>query len=623
MHRLHANDQILSPESLKNTNSEMHASQGKNNWNSSDYASLEHYRDQMKQARKDTEPGHVYFDSSPVGSGKSFLNALHVQKFESSRTLVKTHRSAAETLAAYEKAGVKNVAAYPKLTEDNCRLFTHALRAQMLGLNVGTSLCEVCHLTDSCEYRRNIRKAQDAPHQILSHDRGRVRPATLGKADLIIIEEDCIGLMRPVIDASCGFMEVVALAAQAADSISGNATDEKNKQLRSAVQRLQEVATEYERLLSGGTAPTEIELPIPLSKPHNLEKLLAQNLRHVRTLGGMALKICLGAVFGEWKRIVFSVDRLWNAETNSHFTQPRIIAVGETKMPEDAEIWVTDATARYSQICSIFPRAENRTPQTKIQLQHPIQQVPIDVCKSSDVEDVSKLLKRLLAQYCRGDRVGLITHQEFLPDMLHLTSDERNHIAMSSYFGAGDDVGSNYWYKECDKLLILGTPRTALCDVKSRGIQGGHADFDHRHKHGNFGSYKWKGEMSDGRKANVPALRYKRKGWTTIGEELVQDKLNQAAGRGRGFLKDGIPVIIVTTEPMGHPLLELPQRPKKLQPVFEAIRDGLDNVNAICQRTGKSESTVKRHVVELSERGEIFRESKRRRILISPPAPPT
>jgi len=579
------------------------------------YTTIEEYREQMKQARKDTEPGRIYFDGSPLGSGKSTRNAKHVQSYKSSRTLVKTHVAAAETLRTYEKAGVERVAAYPKLSRDNCELYAAAYKVQSLGMNVGAGVCTGCSYKGTCEYQRLIHKAEQAPHQILSHDRGRVRPVTLSSSKLIIIEEDATNFLRPKFDASSGFGTVMAIASLAI-------SDATNMEQRQACEQIHRVAVDYQNLLQSQAKAQELGVPIPILKPDGLEKLLCDCLpRHI---SGFALKIVLGAVFGGWNRIVLTSDDLPDNDRARRESDSRILTVGATELPEDAAVWITDATGSYSQLSSILPGIENRTPQAKIQLQHSIQQVPVDVCKhSSKVADVSKLLKRLLTQYCQGERVGLITHREFLPDTLDLTDDERSQIVMSSYFGAGDVIGSNNWYVACDKLVILGTPRPAPRDVKSRAIQVAQSDSCHVRKAMSFGPYTWKGETADGRKAKIVALGYKDEGWKLTAQEFVQGQLNQAAGRGRGFLKDGIPVILVTTEPMGCPLLELPQRPKKLQPVFEAIWDGLDNVSDICQRTGQSESTVKRHVVELKERGEIFRESKRRRILISPPAPPT
>lgn len=589
-----------------------------------EYTSLNNYREQMKQARQHTEPGMVYLDGSPVGSGKSFLNAQHVQKYESSRTLVKTHSAASETLETYQRAGVEKVATFPKLSKENCKIYPRAMRAQTLGLNVGASLCTGCRFSKTCEYRKSIHVAENAPHQILSHDRGRVRPASLDASKLIIIEEDAIDLLRPMFDASYGFQDVFTLAAWVLAELPANATDRNTRQQRFAIQQLQNTALAYSKLLEGNATPEELMLPVPLPKPRGLEKLLVSNIRRVKSLSGMALKICLGAVFGDWKRIVFAVDELWDAENRTRYPKPRIIAVGETKMPKNAEIWITDATARYTQVCTIFPSVENRTPQAKIKWQHPVRQVPIDVCKSSNIDDVSKLLKRLLAQYCDGEQVGLISHMEFSPDRLGM----KNQLAMFAHFGGGATRSSNAWYRTVDRIIVLGTPRVAEHNVRSRMLQLGfedelflpHTDYDWQD--GEWRRYKWTGETIDGRKAAVFALGYRRNGWRTAYEDLVHSEIDQAIGRGRGILQNGIPVIVVTTEKLGYPLLELPPRPEKLQPVYDAVCSGLKTVADIEKATGKSESTVRRCVIELENRGDVARESKRGRIFVVPPAPP-
>ena len=580
---------------------------------------LDDYRAQMKQARVDTEPGGIYFDGSPVGSGKSFLNAQHVQRYASSRTLVKTHAAAAETLQAYVDAGVEDVAAYPKLSRDNCRLYATASRAQTLGLNVGLGVCTGCPYYESCKYRIAIHSAEQAPHQILSHDRGRVRPASLRSSELIIIEEDAIDFLRPKFDAANGFDAVVSVASLAISRTF-------DSELRFAFEQIHRVAVDYLKLVQPQVTAMELERPTPIPKPDGMEKLLCDCLP--RSISGYALKIVLGTVFGDWDRIMLVTDDLWNAEQKTREPKARVIAIGKTEVPKNAEMWITDATGSFVQLSTVFPQVEDRTPQAHIELQHPIRQVPVDVCKSSNSLQVSRLLRRLLGQYCHGERVGLITHQEFLPQRLDLTDDERDQIVLASYFGSGDTVGSNIWYTKCDKLLILGTPRPAPYDIRTRAIQMGfgnqviHPDFDYVCQDGDFRRYSWDGETVDGRKAKVYALGYRKEGWRLAAASLVQDTLDQAAGRGRGFLKSGVPVILVTTEPMGYTLLELPPRQAKLCPVYDAIYDGLDSVSEICMRVGKSERTVRRCVNELEERGEVARESERGRIVLAPPAPP-
>lgn len=580
---------------------------------------LDEYRRQMQQARLNTEPGCVYFDGSPVGTGKSFLNAQHVQQFDSSRTLVKTHVAASETLANYQDAGVENVKTFPKLSCENCKLFRDASRAQVLGLNVGLAICSTgCPFYHRCEYRRAIHEAEAAPHQILCHDRGRVRPASLDSAELIIVEEDATDLLFPKFDATEGFDVVRCLASRAM-------MDTSKPELRTALERIEQTAADYDRLLAKQSECVALELPQPIQKPNGLEDLLFKNLP--LQLSGYALKITLGTVFGDWEKAVFSNDREKNRKTGTTYNKPRIIVTGRTKMPKQAEIWITDATGWYTQLSTIFPKVENRTPQVKPILQHKIEQIPIDVCKSSKVSFVSGLLKRILQTYCKNERVGLITHKEFIPSKLDLTEEERKQITVFGWFG-GNSRGTNDFYEHCTKLVVLGTPRPPTYAVRARAMQLGFADqvihpqYDYISQDGLWRRYTWNGETSDGRKAGVIAWHYRKDGWQKAYESLVLSELTQSAGRARGLLESGIDTILVTVEQIGaYPLLELPPRNRTQQKIFECVCSGICTVPEIADAIRKSERTVRRQVSELLARGELWRESERGKLFVAPPAP--
>jgi len=163
---------------------------------------------------------------------------------------------------------------------------------------------------------------------------------------------------------------------------------------------------------------------------------------------------------------------------------------------------------------------------------------------------VRGVVRSLLAKHPGAKKVGIITHRCHISEIEQLEPFWMERIARRDYFRSGNDRASNAWLN-CDLLLVLGTPRVPPSAVRRALIQIGKlkdAGID-----GKWRSVVWEGHTLDDDLVQVEGLGYAVPAWAEMHHVLVRSLLLQAVGRGRGVIESGVPVVVVSNEPLGLP----------------------------------------------------------------------
>jgi hypothetical protein len=138
-------------------------------------------------------------------------------------------------------------------------------------------------------------------------------------------------------------------------------------------------------------------------------------------------------------------------------------------------------------------------------------------------------------------RLGVICHRE------HLDAIDHPRVSMKTHFGSGLDRGSNEWVKECDHLIVLGTPRVSphalRCWLATHNLP---ADGD-----GTITRFSWRSRSGQ----VVEGLRYDDPHWQRAYRAMVTSTVRQALGRARATLAGGIPATFFTTDPFEFEVL--------------------------------------------------------------------
>ncbi len=273
------------------------------------------------------------------------------------------------------------------------------------------------------------------------------------------------------------------------------------------------------------------------------------------------MRIIKALAAGELAEIIVRVDRVLTPGRQP-VIKKSVVAVWQTKLPQSVPIWLSDATGDAAEIESIAGRSVvDRTPQGHLEQQHSVLQIPTDVKQSTAAGTVVKLLRGFLAAFPNPQRIGIICHRSHVATIRGTARkgavlDEafRSRIAKVAYFHGGESCGSNQWLDECDMIIVLGTPRVPPSVVKSRLIQTGRAAASARD--GEWEPDYWSGVTTTGKRRTIRTLAYRDHDWHAAHRSIVRSELIQAVGRGRGICPNGVPVVVLSNEPLGFPLLD-------------------------------------------------------------------
>jgi len=534
---------------------------------------LEDYRRDLLQARMDSVDRHgVYLDTSPPGAGKSHADMPAMDKAGSSLTVLLTHANCKETEQLY-LAYPLDAAAYPALTKETCSNLEEATDALNWGLSASAAVCPGCLYRNGCKYRQAMKDAETAVHRIATHQRVALSFNAITKgARYVDVHEDPAILLRPTAEIRDGLGVVARVAKRGKDTV----RDLPDQTLRYFFGKMEDAAVWLQSELATATDTRPLDLPVSAGAPREVDVRL---LNAIRSEGvhpnADCLRVCRAIAAGEIAELTVRVDKVF-ARGGAETTKRTVCAVWQTEIPNNATIWLSDATADREEIEAMLGRPViDATPSGDLARQHPAVQIPTDIKKSTAPGQVARILQGVLAAHADAQQVGILIDKKHVPVIKGTSKravlDEvtRSRIARVEYYRSGLGRGSNHWTEDCDLLIVAGTPRVPPSVVKTRLIQAGNTAAAARD--GEWGFDYWSGVDTSGQRNTVRTLGYADHDWSRAHQAVVRAELLQAVGRARSVCEHGIPVVVVTTEEMGLPLTMVDFDPLPPQAV-EAIR---------------------------------------------------
>lgn len=535
------------------------------------------WREQMVQRRLDSlrQPGTFHFDGSPPGAGKSTADQKAMRVAEGSITFLPTHLGCQELSADLTETGLP-AAPYPPVNEDTCQRFGskdrpgEARLTQEAGLNVGVTLCPDCLHSKTCLYQKLRQKAAATGHAVATHARSassQFEPA-VGKP-VVFIHENWLNTLRPMVRVSAQAIrgaashrhlrdvaEVSKEAYHQAKDILGD--EEKREFFLQVFQSTQDLIQRLEAShQEGNSVPSFVErLPNKewRKRPERWEYVFFRAMRDSGlNIHGDALRLCVSYACGELDSLCLVQDEKYTKGDGQSQAHKRIVAslvgVWRVDLPAEGVVWFEDGTGDVDLLRRLTGReVQDQTPTGRLAWAVPPVQYPEDVTRNTSPNIFRGLLRGVLALHRDAHKVGLITLRCHLEALKELENRWRERLAVFDYFGSGQDRASNKWL-DCDLIVILGTPRVSPAAVRQSLIQTG--DFEAAARDGEWVGKAWTGKTTDANLVKVTSLGYKDPDWDRAHQRLVRDAMTQAVGRGRGVTEQGVPVVVLTNEPLG------------------------------------------------------------------------
>jgi hypothetical protein len=562
-------------------------------------------------------PG-LHLDRSPTGSGKThatttaIVDAIETTKREAkyddtvrpltrTLTILPDHANIRERVREYRAAGLQAVA-YPARDETTCGNLEAVKRAEGLGLVAGAAVCSApCPLRDSCAYLKQVAEAEAADHAIGTHERFRLSPGpTARERDLIVIDETPEAVLAPAINLRVDDLSpVAALASTVREGLllfRNNRVVEAGGEERAFADR---IIGAYDLIVEAARRATEpgvVEIPLPSAAevPKGWQKTVLRwavetgfnpgHDRHKRERFQKSLRLLTMIVKGDLERLHLLVDQtsrhkrlddgtVEETEHLHHF----VVGSWKTRLP-NVPILCLDATADADGIRAATGReVRDCTPEGHLPNVAPVVQVPWDVTADQEPSTAAGFVEAFLTSHPEVERLGLIGHQDHIRAMMDdddvLPPRLRARVAKACWFGAGPDRASNGWHEACDAMLVVGTMRPGGGPVKERLVL--HGKVEAARRDGDWGVRHWEATTTDGRRIVVEGKGYRDAEWHTAHAAISRAAVHQAAGRGRAITEKGIPVWIVSDEPMGCPVDD------SLEPVSPVVRATVEAVRAV------------------------------------------
>lgn len=206
---------------------------------------------------------------------------------------------------------------------------------------------------------------------------------------------------------------------------------------------------------------------------------------------------------------------------------------------------------------------EDKTPEGILELKKRAVQFPQDITRRTTSRTVLGILRGVIADHLDRRRIGVICHRVHQPAIDDLEPLFRQRIARVAYFGSGEERASNAWYRECDLIVVLGTPRVPPSAIRAYLVQVD--ELAAAAEEGAWGPLTWRGWTESGAEWVIASRGYTHPAWQRAYREIVRANLIQAIGRGRGVLEEGIDVVVVSTDECGLRLADA----NFIQPVTE------------------------------------------------------
>ena len=561
-------------------------------------------------------PG-IHLDRSQTGSGKTtatnraILRAMETTKREAEHdddvtpltrvlTALPDHANIRERVAELRAEG-RDAVAYPERNESTCGNLEAVRRAEGLGLIAGAAVCWSCPLRDSCLYNQQKKEAAKATEAYCTHARLILSPGTTTRErDAIVIDESPESVLAPSITVRVDdFNPVVVLASFVRDEnlFRRGRVMEPSPEERAFAGLIVEVYDLITEAAEQATDPGVVEIPLPpkAEVPENWQSTILRWAVETNTSPGddpkkaerfqKSLRLLMMIVTGGLDRLHLLVDQTSRHEKNKadgtvrewqpmhHF----VVGSWKTRLP-NVPILCLDATADADGLRAATGReVRDCTPVGYLPNLTSVTQIPWDVEKGDEPTTAAGFVEAFLHAHPEISRVGIIGHQGHVRAMMNdddiLSPRLRARVAKACWFWQGPDRSSNDWHEVCDAMLIVGTPRPGGGPVKERLVI--HGKVDAARRAGDWGPRHWEATTTDGRALVFEGKGYRDPDWHQAHASISRAAVHQAAGRGRAITDKGIPVWIVSDEPMGCPVDD------SLLPVTPVVREVVEAVIAV------------------------------------------
>ena len=592
---------------------------------------LDEWRREMVSRRMAAieEPGH-YMDTSPTGSGKSFADRpvirLAVERGLSVLVVVPTHANCGEEVEQLLSAGIE-ATAYPELSATTCERHRSATRALSQGLDLTRAVCIGCPLLTNgrCIYRSQMSTAREAQVAVCTTARLGLDASASANRKLMFVHEAADTAI--CIQIAIG-QQAIVQAQRVLHLLLAQVNRDGNTAFGRAVQTHQETRVYVEALLAicngflcametDTTAQRDLSAEVPEGFwQRALQNWLRENHVPDETLESLhedgfdwpvdridadALKAIRMVADG------YSWDvKQWTSGATGHHSR---IVVQKHLRTYDDQVWIwQDATGDADLLERLLQRpVTNITPQGNLEIVQQVEVVPTDITRRTAIQNVVDAIRsEVITTNCeRLGVIGLKVHIDQIENEIDLLSPEiRERVHMMSYFGSGTDRASNRWL-ECDRILILGTPRIGDEGIRAELWRYGECEAAQIAEPG-WIEYVW--EARSRHEGDEPHLiggrAYSNRAWHDACLRVTRAALQQAIGRGRGILETGLPVTVWTTERLSeYPVTLAPQHRTSVLNVAEVLFRATIAPFDGCRTDGQSRVWVRR--------GEIARQLDR------------
>lgn len=578
-----------------------------------------------------------------------------------------THNNCEEELARHLTEGI-DAAAYPvRCTRDTERHSQNCWNpeaddAERIGLPVVKTICSTCEFRGDCHklgYLAQTTAARQALVSFATHQ----RIAKSGFNELvddrsyIVLHENALGVLRPEVSIQLQdlhiarrfvetlvrdpfFLNFYSEATQIdADGESvpdedANVRRQRHYQTALALAGMLEHLEEAieQAITTCAWVPKETML-----SPPGFEGFLWWALKYSKVyFEESPWQFILAAFNGQLHAamIIVSQRHVKGLPQGTTRTSKKVFGVIKNDPPAGRNVWLCDATAEPDVLATLIDApVEDATPDGTVPLFHKALQYHRDVTRKTRPSMFLALVRGLLCQYHDRPRIGLITHSNLLDALENLEPEFRERIVKTSYYGSGDERSSNDWYGQCDLILVLGTPRVPTETVVEYLIRIG--ELEAACSPSVWGDVFWHAVMTSGAPKKLSGRGYHDPLWMKAHRAIVRANIVQAIGRGRGILKDGCDVIVLSSEECGlrvidaqAPLLgdhlwslygqfcELTAR-KPLNSIYKKLAV---STSEVAQATNLPERTTRHMLADLEALQLIHRESPRSGWYLGPKA---
>jgi hypothetical protein len=260
-----------------------------------------------------------------------------------------------------------------------------------------------------------------------------------------------------------------------------------------------------------------------------------------------------------------------------------VVSIASHQLPTDRiPVFVNDGTIDADQLAKLFGRSvEDITPEGAAPLLHDSRQYACDVLPTTSTAKVCRMLTGIARANPDRDRLGVILHQRHYRELLEaddspLPTDVRSRIVWSTYWGSGSDRGTNGLHAVADLGIVIGTHRPPPSEIRRTLLRWG--DLDAATSAGEWGRVDRLGVGPDGQEVVYTGRGYGEERWAQAADASTRATVRQGVGRGRGICSDGVPIVAVTTEATGLPVVAgdlLPTADLRLDEVVAAVARAL------------------------------------------------